>query len=437
MQIKSKLSGYIAAIIILACAATESKAQSSSINTFSPYTLYGIGDLGALGPVSMRGMGSIGTAYRNPVRINTLNPASYSAIPRQSALFTISLENQNYYLSEGDKRTSYNTFNIRDLALQLPVYKGVGFAFSMTPYSKVGYRISNRISDGMIGSQIGSAEYTFDGSGGITQFKAGLGWAITDYISVGAEAVYYHGKINRDFSALFTAYTTTQTVTNLYGSKIHKINTILGLFGMQSTLSKTETSRLTFGATYRMGGLLRGSVTKQVPTSLLTSSGGNAIYTENDSEFYLADTYTAGFMYERSDKFRAGLDYSFAQWSTNAADVVNNIVYRDTHALNFGVEYTPNAKDIRRYINRISYRAGVRYNQYYMSFNNNDIDEYAFSLGLGLPINSTGSQSIDVGFEFGMRGKNSPGIIKEQFFKFSVGFSLFGGDYWFTKPRYD
>jgi hypothetical protein len=48
-----------------------------------------------------------------------------------------------------------------------------------------------------------------------------------------------------------------------------------------------------------------------------------------------------------------------------------------------------------------------------------------------------------VGFEYGARGSHkriaggSIGLIKQDYFKFAVGLSMFGEDYWFVRPKYD
>ena len=53
--------------------------------------------------------------------------------------------------------------------------------------------------------------------------------------------------------------------------------------------------------------------------------------------------------------------------------------------------------------------------------------------------------AIDVGVEYGCRGFNlskSLGLVRQQYFKFAVGFTLFAGgaennEYWFARPKYD
>jgi hypothetical protein len=52
---------------------------------------------------------------------------------------------------------------------------------------------------------------------------------------------------------------------------------------------------------------------------------------------------------------------------------------------------------------------------------------------------------VDVGFEWGMRGLGErtilvdnmkTGLVKQNYFKFSIGLSLFGDEEWFVQRKY-
>ena len=142
MPVKNTLIKLLVAAAVLVPAAVA--AQTSSINAFSPYTMYGIGELNTQGTLAMRSMGGVGVAMRNAGVMNLLNPAAYSTAPQKTFLFNFGVEGQNYYNAqqvEGvSKKTAYNTFNFHDIAFQMPLTRGLGLGFSLTPYSSVGYR---------------------------------------------------------------------------------------------------------------------------------------------------------------------------------------------------------------------------------------------------------------------------------------------------------
>lgn len=115
-----------------------SAQDNSSINAFSPYSFFGLGDFTTQGTANLRAMGGAGVAYREATTINYMNPASFSSIRRKSALFNVGLEGQNFYLKSSGKKSSFNTFNVRDVAFAIPLAEKLGMGISVTPLSSVG-----------------------------------------------------------------------------------------------------------------------------------------------------------------------------------------------------------------------------------------------------------------------------------------------------------
>ena len=165
----------------------------------------------------------------------------------------------------------------------------------------------------------------------------------------------------------------------------------------------------------------------------------------------LPHSVKAGVMYQ-STKFATAVEYEFQAWGSGNAgrfeENINNnmkVQYVDTHTAKIGFSYTPNRFDVRNYFSRVAYRAGFRYSNYYQAYNGQGIQQYAVTAGFGFPIKFMGASSIDVNLEYGIRGalksmiNNAPkiGMIRQDYFKVGLGFSLFGEDYWFVRPKYD
>ena len=98
MPVKNTLIKLLVAVAALFPVAAS--AQTSSINAFSPYTMYGIGEVNTPGTLPMRSMGGVGVAMRSTGVVNLLNPAGFSAAPQKTFLFNFGLEGQNYYNSQ-------------------------------------------------------------------------------------------------------------------------------------------------------------------------------------------------------------------------------------------------------------------------------------------------------------------------------------------------
>ena len=212
MQVKNTLIKLVVAAAAMFPFAVS--AQTSSINAFSPYTMYGIGEQNTPGTLSMRSMGGAGVAMRSPGTLNLLNPAAYSAAQQKTFLFNFGLEGQNYYNSQKvageSKNTAYNTFNFHDIAFQMPLARKLGLGFSLTPYSSVGYRTKYYHeydpTDPVYGN-VGNVQYNYQGEGDVTEVKLGIGWEVFKNFSIGVAAQYYWGDIDRTFVMTPTAIT--------------------------------------------------------------------------------------------------------------------------------------------------------------------------------------------------------------------------------------
>jgi len=76
----------------------------------------------------------------------------------------------------------------------------------------------------------------------------------------------------------------------------------------------------------------------------------------------------------------------------------------------------------------------MRYEESGLYLNNEAIDEFGISFGLGLPA-GTNFSNLNIGFEYGQRGTSNSGLIKENFFKLSLSLSL--NEKWFVRSRFD
>ena len=167
------------------------------------------------------------------------------------------------------------------------------------------------------------------------------------------------------------------------------------------------------------------------------------------SQMQLPHSVKAGLMYH-DPKFMAAVEYEFQAWGSGnnrfEESVTNNmkVRYVDTHTAKVGFSYTPNRFDVRNYFKRVSYRVGARYSNYYQTYNGHGVPQIAVTAGFGLPLKFMGTSSVDISLEYGMRGSHALmntapkiGMIRQDYFKVGLGFSLFGEDYWFVRPKYD
>ena len=217
-----------AALAVWLALPVAAQAQSSSLNAFSPYTFYGLGDFSTQGPAYMRSMGGVGVGYRNSMKINYINPASYSLLGRKTFLFNVGIEGKK----TAEAKTSHNSFNVRDIALAMPLGRGVGLGVSVTPLSSVGYRVQMEDTDPLLLANDKYVVYNYLGEGTVTQAKLGLGVQVTKHLALGADLIYYHGRTTRSFSTTVTSLMTSTQYSNAVGRSSETISRIGMNFGL-------------------------------------------------------------------------------------------------------------------------------------------------------------------------------------------------------------
>lgn len=432
-------------VLLLAVIPLATYGQNSSLNTFSPYTFYGIGDFATQGPGYIRSMGGAGIGFRNSLKINYMNPASYSILRQKTFLFNVEMEGMNTYSKTSAAKTSHNSINVRDLSLAFPLARGVGIGFSMTPYSSVGYRVDMDETDPFFLANNMNVIYSYVGEGNIVQSKLGLGVQITKRLSLGADLIYYHGRLTNFFNTTVTSILSSETYNSVEGTARKQVSKFGSNFGLQYDILLNEKRILTFGAVYQPKVDLRMNTTRVIYSTNIGSAA--VVDTTGKENFYLPHMYTVGLSFQ-SMRLGMSVDYSSQLWSStrNVDDVLNSIEFKNSQYFKVGLQYTPNPGDARHVLNRWSYRLGFRFNDYYMKINEHNIRDKAVTAGIGIPLRSAfmGTSAINVGVEFGWRGRTEDGMIgtrqfrmvQEKYFKISVGLSLFGEDDWFKRFKY-
>ncbi len=453
----------VAAVIVLSLAGMgRVSAQEAAVNAFSPYTMYGVGELGTNGNAINKSMGGTGVALRSTQMASLLNPAGYSATLRKSFILEVGLEGNflkneqrkyptldasNYTTAENAK----NSVNIREIAVQFPVAKGLGFGLSLVPYSSVGYKMHTFEQSEDIWGTLGGVMYNYQGDGDLTEVKAGFGWEIFKGFSVGIAAKYYWGYINHNYTtSIYGDYVGSGDFVSANGNDEYAISNFKFQAGLQWNIVANNKRMITLGATYDYGGPLRPKVTQTAYIGDLTQT----VVAQEDSrgQMRLPHAVNAGITYQDA-KIVTSFDYEYQNWGGANAfykqDAYSgmSIGYVDTHTYKFGFEYTPNRFDARNYFNRVAYRIGARYGDYYQSFGGAKLNQYAVTAGFAFPLRFMGATTINAGIEFGGRGNLSSvvlpeqntriGLIRQRYIKVHLGFSLFGEDYWFVRPKID
>ena len=267
MQRVTKYSRVIlAAIVVILFGVNSVSAQESAVNAYSPYTMYGVGELGTHGNAINRTMGGTGVAMRSTQMASMLNPAGYSATLPKSFILEVGIEGnflknqqRKYNSTSADDYTTAenarNIINFREIAIQMPIAKGLGFGFSLTPYGSVGYKMHTFEQSEDIWGTVGGVMYNYQGDGDVTEVKAGLGWEIFRGFSIGLAAKYYWGNIQHNYStSIYGDYVGSGNFVSTVGLDDYAFSNFKFQAGIQWNIISTKKRMLTVGATYDYGG---------------------------------------------------------------------------------------------------------------------------------------------------------------------------------------
>ena len=414
-------------------------AQDGTYGAYSPYSIYGIGDISKEGTAYNKSMGGVGIANRNNRFINIQNPAAVTARDSLAFMADFGLVQGNTVYSQGDRKSAHNTFNIYDFVMTFPIYRSSAFKVGITPYSDMGYDFSSIETNPEIIGNTGNITYDSNGSGSVYQAFFGAGVTFWKRLSVGADMIYYFGNLdkitNMDYSD--ASYRSLNS-----GSEL-TVRGLTGKFGLQYEQKLGGDVSMVIGATYKLGTNMKGYSTnyRYANQSSVTDTLKYNVDTLAKTGVRFADEIGVGIAFKGGDKWSAEFDYIRSDWRGTGLDkaagfaVNGQSVFTSAVSQSFraGFEIVPNRNDIRYYMKTCSYRVGVYYDQAYYKMDGNNVNSMGITLGMTLPVFRL-YNGISIGVDLGQRASARNNMIRERYATFNIGFNIH--DIWFRKVQY-
>lgn len=421
-----------AALALVACLSAKAEGEGT-YSGFSPYSVYGVGNLHAPGTSWNRGMGGIGIAARNHRFINVLNPASVTARDTLSFMADFGINGRIAVFSEEGSKGLNTTFNIDDFVISFPMWNHTAFMVGLTPMSDVGYKVSY---DQLTSQNLPTGWQTFSsaGNGGLYTVFAAAGGTFWNRLSIGAQVNYTFGTITKRAAM---SYESEDARAWQHGDSL-QVGNVTAKLGLQYEQPVGHASSINIGATYRFSTNVHGFHTRY------RIDGVNNEHTVDNlakSGLKLGDEIGVGISYRKGDDLLIEFDYTRTDWTKSGFDKVEgfansgDVVFLSSVGQSFrlGGEFTPNRNDIRYYMKRCTYRAGAYYESSYYTVAGSPVESLGITIGMTLPV-FRWYNGLSVGLEFGRRGLRAS-QVKETYFGFSVGMNVF--DIWFKKPHYE
>ena len=422
-----KNKSYFILIFICFCGSLLAQNQINS-----PYSRFGIGDLQSniLSEYAAMGGSSIGSY--NPNIVNPYNPASYSAFKANSFIFSTGGAHQTTKMQTIDLQQTTNNSSFSHLILGFPISKKIGASTGLLPFSNIGYHIE----DSEIDPDLGNINYSYNGDGGLNILYVGAAYHLTENLSIGANANYLFGGLNRNKKVIFSDGETYNT------RKISSISA-KGFFyelGLQYYKDINERTHFTLGFTANNNAEISAKRSVLTETYELASSIYEVVKdtmentsTGFTSNMILPKNIGIGFSLAMDNKWLFMADFSMQDWSEYRMFGESDSLAKSMKCSG-GLQFTPDKMSANKYWKLIKFRFGGKFQKSYLQLYNTQLNERSVTFGFGLPLRKTKSE-INLAVEIGERGTTNNNLIKEQFLRLQIGLSL--KDIWFVKRKYD
>jgi hypothetical protein len=426
----------------------------------APYSRFGLGEE-VSHTLSASGFGGLTATYSDPLHINLKNPASYAWL--NAATFEAGLGAEFSSLKFNDQQAKFWTGNLTHLALAFPLHNSRNDALSrkkrnlfwgmnlaLLPNTLIGYDIQTEAEK----TDVATVTNIFQGTGGTNRLVWGNGFRYKNF-SGGINLGYLFGQLESERRVLFKNYFDENNNGKedvgeniiFYQDKFLDNISVRGFLWNIGAQYRHDFDKKEEENTYYTGRSLIIGAYGNAGTSFNTTStvlriGENPSYSPIQSDTMLSEKdleqngklpaqWAIGVMYQKMGKLRIGAEYEFAGWSKYENEAKPEPLY-DSGRIAAGVEYIPDIGSYNNYLKRIRYRAG-----FYRRTDPRleDLNQFALTLGAGLPVILPRQQTSFVNFAFEIGQYNTTNAIKETFVKISLGFTL-NDNTWFFKRKF-
>ena len=420
---------------------TTAIAQQS---TSSPYSFYGLGSLKFKGTVENQSMGGI-SVYSDSIHVNLRNPASYAGSnlsfynnESRPIKFSIGTTFSNTKIETSSASDKYGNFSIDYLALALPINK-FGFGFGIIPYSSVGYSLQSR-------NENDDLTFRYRGDGGINRVFLGFGYQILKGLKVGVDTHYNFGNITN--TSIAFGYNDQGEMLQ-YQSRDDRRSDLGGFsfnFGVILDQKISESLDITASFTYTPQSEISSKNKNQFSTIAIDANQVEFVQSTyeidlqainlDNTNLVLPSKISFGAGIGKSRKWFLGFDYTLLEASkfSNRFVEIENSTFEDASSVSIGGFFIPKYDSFSSYWKRIVFRTGARFENTGLVVNNESIDEFGISFGLGLPVGRLFSNA-NIGFEWGRRGTTNANLVEENFYNINLSLSL--NERWFEKRKFN
>lgn len=409
------------------------QSDDGKANSGSAYSKLGVGYPVELANTASQSMGLLGVSYNETSVGSFANPAHWGRTFYSLGVGGIGLE--SYNASNATSSVKNSNFSLNHFQLQLPIIRDrFGISGSFAPVTNAQFQT---FEEGVQyignGAEQDSLQYGMQntGRGGVNRAELGFGWRINSNLSVGYAASLVFMTVDDSFMAVFPqssyrpANFTLETRGYGFGNRFGASLQLPGMF--------REDDQLGLGVAVTLPVSLDA---EREQTGTIAASGITVSQNLQNGEgtVKMPMKISGGVSYSPSNLLMVGTEGFYQGWSNYRNDFEPNqeALFVDRYKVGVGMQYFPYVTGSDKFLSAFKYRIGTSYDSGHLKLEGTRISTLKFSLGLGIRSPSSNS-SVDLSFEYGIRGTTSSNLVKEQIWGLRLSLNL--AEIMFFRPK--
>ncbi|GAB3650472.1 membrane protein [Echinicola sediminis] len=378
-------------------------------------------------------MGGLGISYGDAWSVNQVNPAlsvKNNVFNFQAAFnykrFTAETENSSATLDGGG--LSYVTVSLPIKPRKWTV--GLG----LNQISSVDYE--HLVTGPVVNSNLNSVN-RINGNGGISEVYLSTGLELFKNLNIGLQTSYIFGAtIRRQQLTLEDEDGVPTGISSEYYERT-SLNDFSLKGGLHYEARTGDRSRLNFGAIYQVfGDLTAKQFAKMADFGEADDpdSNGQLIFDNEKGNIYLPNKLGYGVSFEKINKFVIGLEAQHQDFRDYRSFTGENSGLGESFKIGLGGQFVPDIYSLESIFMRSTFRAGIEFEQTPYLINQNKVNDIGINFGASVPMNNLSLLNLAV--KLGQRGATDNGLVRENYVKFSLGFSI-NDNSWFYKRVFE
>ncbi len=378
-------------------------------------------------------MGGQGVSWGNSFSINHVNPAV--SVKNAAFNFQAAFNYVNVQAATEEDTEEIDGGGLSYVAMSFPIVPrrwtaGIG----LNQITGVDYNLS-------VTSQVANSDLlsqnTIEGRGGLSEVYLQTGFRILDNLSLGIHGSYLFGSTIRTNQLVLMdeEFSPVGISSELFERTTFSDVSVKG--GIYYMLPLGQQKVVNFGATYHVFGDIGGkefAKMAELGQASIPNSPGDVLSDDVEGSIFIPNRLGFGVTYEKIDKFVIGLEMQHQDFREyrgfNGVD--SNL--EESFKLSLGGQYTPNAYSMESMLQRTRFRAGVEFERLPFVLNNTQVDDLGINFGASIPVHSMSLLNLAV--KVGTRGTTDNGLVRENYFKVSLGVSI-NDNSWFYKKVFE